>query len=299
MSSIPPPAEDTWVCTECGRPTDDEEGLCRDCLLDQIGQGRLLDFDTPASRKGFTVVPNALLDAADLSAMAKFMLITLMRYAWGRSDPYPGQERLSDDMGISEPSVRKYSAELVENGYLRKIRRGRGQTIVYRIAWSKLESMGLRTKDSSVLDRKILSPKKYEVEEGPSSTTQENAARSLSEQQTLMGPDKEAVMLAWLAEPSLITHHKEYFERDDVAAEVARALRRHGGREGVCAAIKNYGTVLGSDDFMWSHSWPFREFLKRGIDRFVDESRPLQAYARVATGVGLSAAQILAMQDPE
>ena len=303
MNSTPDaPVIAGWSCLECGQPTDETSDICRDCLLDGQDPGRMLDFDSPAPRKGFTVVPNTLLMADDISFQAKFMLITLMRYAWGRSDPYPGQQRLMADMGISERSVREYSAELVENGYLRKIRRGQGATTVYRISWSKLESMGLRPAKSAGLDRQNLPVKKDSVEERLNDVCRESASAlsvSAPPQESLLGNDHEAVMLAWLAEDALISHRPNYFERRDVADEISRALRRHG-REGVIAAIKNYATVLGSDDHMWNHSWPCKEFLRRGLDRFVDESEPLRQYARFATGVGkvgLSAEAILAMRD--
>lgn len=297
------PVLEGWSCVECGQPTDADADLCRDCLLDSHDPGRLLDFDSPVPRRGFTVVPNALLEHPDLTLSAKFLLITLMRYAWGRSDPYPGQERLARDTGMSERGVRRHSAELVEKGFMRKINRGKGATCVYRIAWSKLESLGLRPANLSDLDRPDWPGKKYEVEEDSVVLHRESAdalsANDPPSQMNLLGPDQEAVKLTWLGEPALISHHPNYFNRRDVQDEISRALHRHGGREGVLAAIKNYATVLGSDDFMWSHRWPCKEFMRRGIDRFVDEAQPLRQYARFATGAGLTASQILAMREPE
>jgi hypothetical protein len=300
MSITAAPVLEGWSCVECGTPTDEDADLCRDCLLDQHGEGRILDFDSRNARRGFTVVPNALLEDEGLSFQAKFLLITLMRYAWGKSDPYPGQERLAKDLGVGVRSVREYSGELVDSGYLKKIHRGQGQTTVYRIAWSKLESLGLRPAKSAGLDRQNLPPKKYEVEE-VQGVKKENPADSPSpspEQINLLGSDNEAVKLAWLGEDALIAHRPQYFERKDVADEIARAVRRHG-REEVIAAIRNYAAVLSSDDTMWSHEWPCKEFLRRGVDRFVDDAQPFRQFARFAHGTGLTAQQILAMREAE
>ena len=46
----------------------------------------------------------------------------------------------------------------------------------------------------------------------------------------------------------------------------------------ICKAICNYCTVLSDKKYFWDHRWTLREFLQRGVDRFVDEAKPLENF---------------------
>ena len=58
------------------------------------------------STKGFTQVPNHILDNGKLSPGAKLTYAMLLKYAWQNDYCFPGQERLAKDMGVSDRSVR-------------------------------------------------------------------------------------------------------------------------------------------------------------------------------------------------
>jgi len=48
----------------------------------------------------------------------------------------------------------------------------------------------------------------------------------------------------------------------------------------ICKAICNYSTVLFGEQYFWSHRWTLKEFLQRGVDRFVDEAQPLTNFLK-------------------
>src|SRR5882724_2626116 len=73
-----------------------------------------------ATRHGFTQVPNFILTNKDISVGAKLAYAMLLKYAWGDDACFPGQEKLADDMGSGERSVRRYLDEL-ENAHLLEI----------------------------------------------------------------------------------------------------------------------------------------------------------------------------------
>jgi len=48
----------------------------------------------------------------------------------------------------------------------------------------------------------------------------------------------------------------------------------------ICKAICNYSTVLQEEKYFWTHRWTLKEFLKRGVDRFVEEAQPLTNFLK-------------------
>ena len=57
----------------------------------------------------------------------------LLKYAWQDDYCFPGQERLADDMGAGERSVRSYLKELEKVGFLAVTQRGLGKTNLYTL----------------------------------------------------------------------------------------------------------------------------------------------------------------------
>lgn len=99
--------------------------------LKKVEKNIILDTKDPVAREGFTQVPNFVLKANDLSAGAKLTYAMLLSYAWHNNFCYPGQEKLAEDMGAGERSVRRYLNELQKKGYMSVKRRGLGKTNVY------------------------------------------------------------------------------------------------------------------------------------------------------------------------
>lgn len=87
----------------------------------------------PATRHGFTMVPNFLLTNKKLSVGAKLAYAMLLKYAWSDDACYPGQQKLADDMGSGERSIRTYLKELENEGLLEVTQRGLGKTNLYRL----------------------------------------------------------------------------------------------------------------------------------------------------------------------
>ncbi len=82
--------------------------------------------------------------------------------------------------------------------------------------------------------------------------------------------------------PPLIEHRDSYFADAKTKAAIERALRTYPV-EAVVAAVENYATVLGGDEYRWDYRWTLVDFLKRGLDRFVPEANPLRNF-RIRAG---------------
>lgn len=87
----------------------------------------------PATRYGFTQVPNFVLTNTALSVGAKLAYAMLLKYAWTDGACFPGQQKLAQDMGSGERSVRTYLKELQDAKFLEVTQRGLGKTNLYRL----------------------------------------------------------------------------------------------------------------------------------------------------------------------
>ena len=84
-----------------------------------------------ATLKGFTQVPNFVLEDERISTGAKLVYAMLLKYAWHENRCFPGQCRLAKEMGAGRRSVGRYLQELTRNGLISVERQGQGKTNVY------------------------------------------------------------------------------------------------------------------------------------------------------------------------
>jgi len=101
--------------------------------LNEIARNIEIVGADPATRFGFTQVPNFLLKSDSISAGAKLAYAMLLHYAWQNDFCFPGQDRLAKDMGSGKRSVIRFMAELERVGFIAVKRRGLGQTNLYQL----------------------------------------------------------------------------------------------------------------------------------------------------------------------
>ena len=93
---------------------------------------KLVGFD-PMIERGFTQVPNLILQNPDLSIGAKATYAVMLSYAWQKDFCFPGQSTLASDLGSGERSVRRYINELQDAGYIKIKQRGLGKVNMYEL----------------------------------------------------------------------------------------------------------------------------------------------------------------------
>ena len=86
-----------------------------------------------ATQKGWTGVPNFILESKGLSAGAKLTYAMLLKYARELDECFPGQDRLARDMGHGERSVRRWLEELRKAGLISIKQRGQGKSNLYTV----------------------------------------------------------------------------------------------------------------------------------------------------------------------
>ena len=101
--------------------------------LNEIARNIEIVGADPATRFGFTQVPNFILKSGDISPGGKLAYAMLLHYAWQNNYCFPGQERLAKDMGAGKRSVIRFMAELERAGFIAVTRRGLGKTNLYQL----------------------------------------------------------------------------------------------------------------------------------------------------------------------
>jgi hypothetical protein len=86
-----------------------------------------------ATQRGWTGVPNFILESKEISIGAKLTYAMLLKYAREMDECFPGQNRLAKDMGNGSRSVVRYIAELEDVGLITVKRRGQGRPNLYTI----------------------------------------------------------------------------------------------------------------------------------------------------------------------
>ena len=97
-----------------------------------------------ATQRGWTGVPNFILESKEISIGAKLTYAMLLKYARELDECFPGQERLAKDIGNGKRSVIRYIAELNRIGLISIKRRGQGRPNLYTIYvkaefWNKVK----------------------------------------------------------------------------------------------------------------------------------------------------------------
>lgn len=86
-----------------------------------------------ATQRGWTGVPNFILESKEISAGAKLTYAMLLKYARELDYCFPGQKRLAEDMGNGRRSVVRYLAELERARLISIKRRGQGRPNLYTV----------------------------------------------------------------------------------------------------------------------------------------------------------------------
>jgi len=86
-----------------------------------------------ATQRGWTGVPNFILESKEISVGAKLTYAMLLKYARELDDCFPGQDRLAKDLGTTRQSVNAYIKDLRKAGLITVQRRGQGRPNLYTI----------------------------------------------------------------------------------------------------------------------------------------------------------------------
>ena len=84
-------------------------------------------------KKGFTQVPNIIIDDYALDSQEKAILIVLYRFAFGKDHAYPSQKLLGQSAGCDERTVRRKLKSLNHKGFISWQKTGKFNTYLLKI----------------------------------------------------------------------------------------------------------------------------------------------------------------------
>jgi hypothetical protein len=172
---------------------------------------------------------------------------------------WPAVETIAREARLSERQVQRCLRKLEDDKRIRPTGKSKDGTTAYTVVMK--EGRHIVGATSSAGNVSQMSP---EPSLEPSKTSRAPSAHSLVRQ-------------AWEAAPGMVRHKDGYYGDGKVRSAIDRAVKKHGV-EDVVAAVGLYAEVVRSPDTTWSHRWPLREFLERGVDRFVPEADPKSVY---------------------
>lgn len=122
----------------------------------------------PTMRMGFAQIPNVVFKDPDLSMQSKCVYGLLLTYAWSDGSCFPGQKRMSEELGCSVRMLRKYLSELKRNRLVNWKQRGLNKTNqYYLLPLSRLDGNCSSGQDGNCGSDKEYEEKEYEREENP------------------------------------------------------------------------------------------------------------------------------------
>jgi len=124
-----------------------------------------------ALKHGFAQIPRYVLCDKKLSFGARLTYAVLLSYAWQEGSCFPGQGRMSFDLGVTRRAISNYLVELKRNRYVSWSRRGLGKTNVYYILDYKplnIEADGKRRSHLDVTARSHpdVTPRSHKYKQG-------------------------------------------------------------------------------------------------------------------------------------
>jgi DNA-binding transcriptional ArsR family regulator len=192
----------------------------------------------------------------------------------------PKIDLLAEETELNERTVRRALDDLAEAGLIEREMRHKanGHRAGYVYSFPRLADTLPGSQDGlpDALSGELPDPLPGQEldQEVQEQDLEEAIASSRSEREERVGK----VVAAWKRDsPPLIEHRSSYFADRKTTNAIERAFQTYPV-EAVCNAIFNYSSVLGSDTYRWDYRWTIIDFLKRGLDRFVDEALPLDNF---------------------
>lgn len=218
-----------------------------------------------------------------------------------RNRPYPiSIDDLVDDTGINEYQLKRELGHLIEMNIIHRDNTpgGRGHKPITAFnldphTWNvSLNGSEIATLKERVADMTPFTEQKGsgnatpttpEIEEKGSELVTPSVADSLpftNRSATLSVPklklpketlnkhlNKQYIVIFDLWNSLNIIHHKKLVD------EMRRALKSALGnyaQEEICQAIRNYAEIVESDDYFFKYRWTLKDFLRRGLEKFMD-----------------------------
>lgn len=221
----------------------------------------------PQLENGYLKIANELVEAYTRAripgeAMQCLWVIIRKTYGFGKLEDCISISQFSEHTGLKRQHAHRGISKLVELNLVTK--KGDKYVSSYRI-----------NKDSSTWN---LAPKKVTVPKKVTSRPQ-NGDKGVPKMVNTKESIKESIkdniysVFDFWNEKGIIKHRTI----DKYKPSINAALINYNEIE-IKNAIVNYYKILHDPAYYWTHKWTLKEFLQRGLDKFIDDNNPFGNY---------------------
>lgn len=171
---------------------------------------------------------------------------------WGR-DRFEKAKKLLLDLGMIEISQERFDS-------------GKFGKIFIKVKMKKVEL------EPCDLDRM---PEKPQAVETASGQTAPNALTN-----NINALTKKEIFIFWNSKDHLQKHRSILTFTNKYSNNRMKLLLHEYTIDEIKQSISNYNNILKDPKYYFKHSWPLWDYLTRGVDNFVDESKPFEKFKK-------------------
>ena len=222
----------------------------------------------PQLENGYLKLANELVEAYTRSripgeAMQCLWFIIRKTYGFGKLEDAISISQFSAATGLKKQHAHRGISKLVELNLVTK--NGDGLIVKYRI--NKDSSTWRLSPKKVTYPKKVTGvPKKGDSEYPKKVNTKEILKDNITKESICR------IFELWNLQ-GIIKHRAVGKYKPNINA----ALKDYTECE-ILEAITNYKKILDGSEYYWTHKWTLREFLQRGIDKFLDDNNPFKNY---------------------
>ena len=207
---------------------------------------------------------------------------SLCRHSDNEQKCFPSYNLLAEEFNVSLNTIKKYIKILKECNliHIEQNKKADG-TFENNIYWliDKSEWITPQTKKHTTAKTDYRRPKfDTTVDQNLTTTVDQNLPHkdtNMIKDTNIKNTNIYTIFEYWNSKISLI-NHKTF--TDKAKTKVTIALKTYS-QELIQQAIDNYAEVLVSPGkFYWTHRWTLADFCQRGIDKFLNEAKPLENF---------------------
>lgn len=223
--------------------------------------------------EGYGFVPKKLMKAKDIKSNTKLILCYLLSYTGAGTECFPSMHGISENLNMSKRTIIRCIQEAIIKGYLKKTQ---GELLDKRSNKYYLNFMNdFGDKKSPFLNKQ--SDKKSPNKKVGDNSAQQGAKKTLNK----VTPGNSNNNMNSINKSNNNIYIQEIFDYwnsfniichesiDKFKSKIKLSLKSYSLKE-IKISILNYNTILKDDKYYWSYYWQLDEFLKRGLERFMD-----------------------------
>lgn len=224
-------------------------------------------------RHDFYIVDNEIMDDERINQTMLAAYNVLVRMSNSKGESFPSHSKIMAILKVSKPTVIKALYKLQEFGYIRISKRSdeQGQKSNLYI----LLPVAKGGKKESPPVNEIDSPQSNGFTPPVKNKHTNKIQLTRLNNNIYIPPVEIEIFNTWNSLPGLIKHAKM---KDIHKRQIKTALKDNDIKE-IQVAMQNYSAVLSNNEkYYFNHKYTLTDFLKRGLEKFLDEANPLENF---------------------